>query len=181
MRRIVAIALLLLLLFNVLGFYGIFIGLQYQNRQQLAQRFDADQYDESRTITFKVPLSIPYAGDRQDYVRVDGEFEHEGEFFHMIKQRLSQDTLYVVCVNDQQSKRIHRAMTDYVKTFSDDVPGSQDQSKTIVPTFIKEYLIGSLQMDRSSAGWGQPVNQHGALTVFIPAFQASIIHPPERA
>lgn len=180
MRRIVAIALLLLLLFNVLGFYGIFMGLQYQNRQQLVQRFDADQYDESQTITFKVPLSIPYAGDRQDYVRVDGEFEYEGEFFHMIKQRLSQDTLYVVCVNDQQSKRIHRALTDYVKTFSDDA-GGQDQSKTIVPSVIKEYLIGSHQMDRSSIGWAQSVNQHGALTVFIPTFQSSIIHPPERA
>jgi hypothetical protein len=179
-RRIVAIALLLLLLFNVLGFYGIFMGLQYQNRQQLVQRFDTNQYDESQTITFKVPLSIPYAGDRQDYVRVDGEFEHEGEFFHMIKQRLSQDTLYVVCVNDQQSKRIHRAMTDYVKTFSDDA-GQQDQSKTFVPSLIKEYLIGFHRMDRSSVGWAQPVTLYGALTVFIPTFQSSIIHPPERA
>jgi hypothetical protein len=170
---------LLLLLLNVLGFYGIFVGLQYQNRQQLVQRFDSNQYDESQTITFKVPLSIPYAGDQQDYVRVDGEFEHEGQFFHKIKQRLNQDTLYVVCVNDQQSKRIHRALTDYVKTFSDDA-GSQDQSKTIVPTFIKEYLIGSHQMDRSSIGWAQPVNQHGTLIVFISTFQASIIHPPER-
>lgn len=180
MRRIVAIALLLLLLFNVLGFYGIFMGLQYQNRQQLVQRFDADQYDESQTITFKVPLSIPYAGDRQDYVRVDGEFEHEGEFFHMIKQRLSQDTLYVVCVNDQQSKRIHRAMTDYVKTFGDDAAG-QDHANIIVPSFIKEYLIESHHMDRSSRGWAQPICRHGALTVFIPTFQSSIVHPPERA
>jgi hypothetical protein len=180
-RRIAAIALLLLLLFNVLGFYGIFMGLQYQNRQQLVERFDAEQYDESQTITFKVPLSIPYAGDRQDYVRVDGEFENEGEFFHMIKQRLSQDTLYVVCVNDQQSKRIHRAMTDYVRTFSDDASGAQDQSKTIVPTFIKEYLIEFHHVDRSSLGWAQPVSQHGTLPVFIPAFQTSIIHPPERA
>lgn len=181
MRRIVAIALLLLLLFNVLGFYGIFMGLQYQNRQQLVQRFDTNQYDESQTITFKVPLSIPYAGDRQDYVRVDGEFEHEGEFFHMIKQRLSQDTLYVVCVNDQQSKRIHRAMTDYVKTFGDDAAGSQDQSKTIVPSFIKEYLLESHRIDGASSGWALPVCLHGALTVFISTFQSSIIHPPERA
>jgi hypothetical protein len=179
-KKIVSIAFIFLLLFNVLGYYGLFFGLHYQNRQELIQQFDTENYSKLETVTIKVPLAVPYANDSQEYQRVDGEFEHQGEFYHMVKQRLSQDTLYIVCVKDQQSKRINQALTDYVKTFADKPVDGKSQTTTL-PSFIKEYLVGTYTIKSSSGGWSLNVNSESAPVVFIASFCASIIHPPERA
>ncbi|HEX6890362.1 MAG TPA: hypothetical protein VF141_06710, partial [Chryseolinea sp.] len=118
MKKIIAIFLVLLLLFNALGFYGLFIGLRYKNEIDLVQRLDNDQYLEEQTVTLKVPMTLPYHLD-SEYERVDGEIEHDGEFYRLVKQKLQKDTLYIVCIKDQGSKRIKQALADYVKTFTD--------------------------------------------------------------
>jgi hypothetical protein len=179
MRKLASILLILLLLFNVLGYYGLFLGLNYQNKQQLIQRLDLADYNESEAVTLRIPISIPYAIDAKEFERVDGEFEHQGEYYHLVKQRLSQDTLYIVCIKDNNSKRIHQALEDYVKTFTDNPAGGTNSVK-VIPTFIKEYVSASFEMKHISSGWVLPVNNSSFATVFIDSFTASIIHPPER-
>jgi hypothetical protein len=114
LKRLTTICLVALLLLNVLGYYGVFVGLQYQNERSQLKRFDADLYDESETFTIKVPISIPYAVDQSDFERVDGEFEHQGQIYRMVKQRLSNDTLHIVCIKDHHETRITQALKDYV-------------------------------------------------------------------
>ena len=180
MKKLVSIAFILLLLFNVLGYYGLFFGLHYQNKQQLIQQFDTEDYSDLETVTIKMPLAVPYANDAQEYQRVDGEFEHNGEFYRMVKQRLSQDTLYIVCIKDQQSKRINQALTDYVKTFSDKPVDGKSHSLTL-PTFTKEYLVSTYTIKSSSKGWSFDVSSNHTPVVLIHTYCSSIIHPPERA
>ncbi len=181
MRKLTSIALIALLLFNVLGYYGFFLGLEYQNRQALIHSFNTDNYEQLEQITIKVPLSVPYATDTQDYQRVDGEFEHQGEFYQMVKQRLSQDTLYIVCVKDSQSKRINQALTDYVKTLTDKSENGKSRHTLILPAFIKEYIVSTHTIKAGSAGWSLELNNTNSPVVLIDSYNASIVHPPERA
>ncbi len=180
MRKIASIVLILLLLFNVLGYYGLFMGLNYQNKQQLIQRLDLSDYNESETVTLKIPISIPYAIDSKEFERVDGEFEHQGEYYHLVKQRLSQDTLYIVCIKDNNSKRIHQALEDYVKTFTDK-PVDANSSAKVIPSFSKEYMSSYCEIKHVSSGWILPVSNPSSAAVFIDSFTSTIVHPPERA
>ena len=180
MKKVVSILLVALLLFNALGYYGLFVGLQYQNKKQLIQRFDGADYDESDEVTIKVPITVPYATESEDFQRVDGEFQHEGEFYHMVKQRLSHDTLYIVCVKDRTTKRIHQALSDYVKTFTDK-PVDAKSSAKVLSTFIKEYVTSRMEIKHVSSGWVQDVASLSSPVVFIDSYFASIIHPPEKA
>jgi hypothetical protein len=138
-KRGFTIFLLALFLLNVLGYYGVFLGLQVNNTRAMQARFDTDSYDQFHEVTVKVPLTVAYLNDSRDYVRVDGEFEHEGEVYRMVKQRYQSDTLYIVCVKDKASKKINQALTDYVKTFSDKPAGEKGNTKTI-QNFIKDYM-----------------------------------------
>ncbi len=169
-----------LLLFNVLGYYGLFFGLHYQNRQQLIQQFDAGQYNQQQTVTIKVPLAIPYANNTEEYQRVDGEFEHNGEVYRMVKQRLSQDTLYIVCVKDMKGTRINQALADYVKTLADSPAGDQHQAPAL-PAFIKEYIVSSYTIKSQTRGWSSDVRNEKSPVVLTDSYCASIVHPPERA
>jgi hypothetical protein len=152
MKRIVSIFLAVLVLMNVMGYYGIFLGLKYNHTIQFSQRLDVDSYDPSETVTMKVPLAIPYASDTE-YERVDGEIEHNGESYRLVKQKLQQDTLYIVCVRDVKTDHIKQALAEYVKTFRD-APQNGPQQK-VIPNFIKDFIQTSFNMGTSSTGWRQ--------------------------
>lgn len=180
MRRTFAIVFLTLLLLNILGYYGLFLGLLYQNDRVMTQKLDDEQYDDAETITVKVPITIPYGTDSPGFERVDGIFEHEGEFYRLVKQKLQRDTLHIVCVKDQQSKRINQALTDYVQTFTDK-PSTEKQNAPTVNDFIKDYICTSVSITNLTYGWQQEVEQTTSAIAFHPTFSSSIIHPPERA
>ena len=70
-----------LLLLNVFGYYALFVGLQYRNDLAMTRMFDSGTYEESQTITIKLPLTVPYLSDYKGFERVDGKFWHEGQFY----------------------------------------------------------------------------------------------------
>jgi hypothetical protein len=152
LKRIISIFLVFLLLLNTLGFYGLLQGLRYKTTLELVQRLDNDRYSEEETILLKIPVAVPYQIDSEDYERVDGEFEHEGEFYRLVKQKYQNDTLFMVCIKDHTSKRIEQAVTDYVKTFTDK-PMDAKHSGKVASTFIKDYLPFCITIDTISTGW----------------------------
>lgn len=180
MKRLFSIVFVFLLLFNALGYYGLFFGLQYDNDIRLTRRLDAGQYTESETITIKIPITIPYASDSTDFQRVNGVFKHEGEYYRMIKQRLIRDTLHIVCFNDQRSKQLDDAFGRYAKSLSDK-PSDTPAGSKASGTFIKDYLIHPFALRPSSEGWVINISKTILTASFISDFHPSIIHPPERS
>src|ERR1041385_6528742 len=90
-KRLFAIVILNIFLLNVLGYYGVLLGLKADSGAEVASRLDSDMYDLGGTVTFKVPLAVPYAMDSEGYERVSGEFKKDGEIYRLVKQRLYQD------------------------------------------------------------------------------------------
>ena len=162
-----------------MGYYGVFLGLKYKNDRDMIQMLDAENYSESETVTIKIPISIPYAADSKSFERVDGKFEHNGEFYRLVKQKLSQDTLYVVCVKDHENKAIDEAMTSFVKTFTDNPSDNHSNSKILI-SFIKDYMSQTFAILQESNGWECDVAKESSYVVFKSVFYPSIIHPPER-
>jgi hypothetical protein len=162
-----------------MGYYGVFLGIQYKNDRDMTLRLDSDDYSDSETVTIKIPISIPYASDSEEFERVDGRFEHQGEFYRLVKQRFSQDTLYVVVVNDKENKKIDEAMASFVKTFTDKPVDSHSNSKIVI-SFIKDYIPHTFEVTRGSLGWEADVVKETVCNVLKSSFHPSITHPPER-
>jgi len=179
-KRIITICLLFVFLLNALGFYGILVGLRWQNSREVNERLEADNYSEAEARTFKIPLTIPYGADSRDYERVEGEFAYEGETFRLVKQRMYRDTLYLVCVKDIKAKEINQALSDYVKTFTDK-PVSPKQSLKISFDFSKDFLSSLVSVNQNSKGWERSADLSSKPRVFIESFTSSLVHPPERA
>jgi hypothetical protein len=180
LKRLLAIAFIVILVLNVMGFYGIFLGMQYRNDQAMVKVLDADQYDDSEAITLKIPLVLPYMTDDADFKRVDGKFQHEGEHYRLVKQKFAKDTLTVVCVLDHENKKISQALSNYVKTFSDEGASKNANSETTV-SFIKDFLPQTFGLSTVTSGWQLDVIRYGLDSHLIPTFICSVIHPPERS
>ncbi|MEX2231647.1 MAG: hypothetical protein WD824_05780 [Cyclobacteriaceae bacterium] len=140
MKKVLSVMLLMAFLFNVGGYYIVFWGLRFQSDQQLTSRLDANLYEPEETIELKIPVALPYPIQSQDFQRVNGRFEHGGEFYKLVKHKLENDTLYVVCIRDHQTRELVNTMTDYVQ-LTQALPGTNTANKALnfLSKLVKDF------------------------------------------
>jgi hypothetical protein len=163
-----------------MGYYGVFMGLEYRNDQVMFSQFETGDYADYQTVTIKIPMAIPYATDDAHFKRVDGKFEHEGEVYRLIKQKYAKDTVTVVCYKDFENGRINDALSDYVKTFAGNPAGEKSSSKVSF-SFIKDFLPETFTIENISSGWQSDVVLHSSSIQFVSSFYPSVVRPPERS
>jgi hypothetical protein len=172
MKKAYSVFLVIIILFNVMGYYGLFLGLTFKNTHDMLRRLDADAYRDTETVTIKVPLAVPYLMNT-DFERVNGEVEFQGGFYRLVKQRFVHDTLYIVCIKDIAGKRIKQALAGYVSTFGHQ-PGEGKHTTCTIPAFIKDYLPSACHLVPVSKGWitfltfHQPREQESLFLLNVP-------------
>lgn len=177
-KTAIPVILVLIILLNTMGYYGIFLGLRYQNDIAMSRVIDSDDYDPSQTVTLKIPVTVAYMPDQSDYERVSGQFEYNGVLYRLVKQRYAKDTLTIVCFKDMEHMKIDRVLTDYVKTFTDTTTDGKSSSKITI-NFLKDYLPITFSIRSAAEGWALPVVYNHDRQHLISAFTTAIIHPPE--
>ena len=179
MRRTLAITLLAVFLFQLVGYYFVYLGLSIQANNSLISRLDAHDYKADQTVTLKIPFTLPYWTDSEQFERVDGDFEYQGQFYKLVKQKLSKDTLYVVCIKNQDKKQLFDALSDYIK-MSNDSPAASKAVK-IWGSIVKDYLINEPTALAPSEGW-MIVNEFGCdHSLVFASLSTSVISPPPEA
>ena len=140
LKQITAIGLLGLLLFNMLGHYPVYMGMQWQARQDMEHRLDTEDIYGHELFQVKIPINLPYWQNMQDYERVTGRFEHHGEFYTLFKQKVQDDTLFLVCVKDRQQKQLLQKLTEAVQLTFSDAPGTHQKAAKFLENLTKDYL-----------------------------------------
>ncbi len=177
MKRVLSIALIVLFLFNVIGYYGIYMAMLRQARVALNEKIDNEQYQEEQTVTIKIPLTLPYPV-QEDYQRVQGDFEHQGEFYKLVKQKYSNDTLYVVCLKSAEEKRAFKVFSDLVKLSTENSSTSSSQNSKTIVSVIKDYnpVVEEIHFTpRQSIDLAKPF---AFFTVTILSQDLSVFSPP---
>ena len=124
------------------GYYAVFWFLRLHTDQQLDSRLDSNEYDPDETIEIRIPVSLPYPIHTSEFERVDGRFEHQGQFFKLVKHRFQHDTLYIVCIRDHQTRELVNTMNDYVE-LTQAVPGTNQKAWNFLSKLIKDYHSGT--------------------------------------
>ena len=163
-----------------MGYYGVFLGLQYKNAHDLMLQFDSETYDQTLTEVIKIPFDAPDSLSSELFERTDGDFERGGEVYRVIKKRQYRDTFHIVYIKDKRGTAINKALAEVAKTFADQPTDDNSSHKKIVSLFSKEYLSGVMHTKQCTPGWEQSIRKESSPTVFIASFMASIVHPPER-
>ncbi len=121
LRRFLSVALLLIFLFNLGGYYFVFSALSLKANRELSARLDAGAYNEQETITVSIPFSLPYPIQDSGFERINQRFNIDGEYYQVVKQKFENDVLTIVCVRDQKSTDIH----DIIRTLDEQQAGSE--------------------------------------------------------
>ncbi|HNP22212.1 MAG TPA: hypothetical protein PKM63_16605 [Panacibacter sp.] len=89
---------------------------------------EKNDYSEADLVQIKVPVNLPYFTDQKEYARVDGAIELDGIQYNYVKRKICNDTLYLLCLPNQDKTRITDVKNNYAKEASD-FPSGKRQSE----------------------------------------------------
>src|SRR5690606_8040523 len=102
-----------------------------------------------------------------DFERVDGRFEHKGEFYKLVKHKFQDDTLYIVCIRDPETRALVKVMNDYVR-LTHSLPATPNKAHNLLDNLAKEFfgVVGS------------GIVHYGGFNALLPYFDLSELFTP---
>jgi hypothetical protein len=145
LKQYFAILLLAVHLFNLAGYMLLFDYYMQRCNEQLTQQLDNNEYNDNELIEVKIALHTPYLTSWSAYERVDGEVEANGVFYSYVKRKIHNDTLYLLCLPNENKTRLHAARDAYAGKVKE------------VPTNAKD--TGALKKNPAGVEYHQPANR----------------------
>jgi hypothetical protein len=141
-------------------------------------RLDADNYSSEDLIVISIPISLPYPLQQQGYERVNGDFEYNGEYYNLVKQRLQNDTLFMVCIKDKTEKKLATVLNDY-SNYANNLPASASHTLDLFGKLFKDYTATVLATLSVGTGWAIPIG-YGEGQFALLDLDYPVISPPPR-
>jgi len=127
----------------MIGYYFVFAIRHYQIKKNIIKKIEQNAISENNLILVKVPISLPYTIDWDEYRSASGSFEHKGRFFEKVKQILQKDTMLVYCIENKGRKKLFDELNLHTQTQIpawDKYPNSTHTEKEATFVFLKDYL-----------------------------------------
>jgi hypothetical protein len=162
LRILASIFFLSVLLFNSGGYRLLSDYLEAHQNTQLEIQLDEKNYDEASLIEIRVPVSLPYQTDWNEFERVDGEVEFNGMHYKFVERKLEGGEMIYKCIPNESKTQLVNARENFFKLVNDlqtQEPSSSKKSNTghAVKTFsfdycdeLKNWSLASLQTQTSS-------------------------------
>lgn len=150
-KKFAAISLLLLLLFNFVGYRLLFYALQQNAEKNIVARIDKDDYKDAELITLTVPLSMPYLQDSKDFERKDGEITVNGKIYHYVKQKISQGNLVLLCLPDDQKTHLKNAKDDFARLANDLQSNTSSSKKSGENSQVIKLVVSDYEQPQTSS------------------------------
>ncbi|HEY9341006.1 MAG TPA: hypothetical protein VIQ23_05465 [Hanamia sp.] len=112
MKKIASLFFIVLFLFNVVGYRFVIDFMQHKVNAQLEEGLDNNLYNESELVELKVPLNLPYQTSWAAFQRCDGEIQIDGILYKYVKQKVANDTLYLMCIPNTKKMHLETARND---------------------------------------------------------------------
>ena len=186
MKRIIAILLLGILLFNWGGYRLVTGYLEDRADSKLEASFDANDYNESELVSIKMPARFPYYTGSLSYERADGEITIDDVIYKYVKRRLYNDTLELLCIRNTSKASVQNARDDFFRLANDLVASNTSSKKSTgththltklsVQDFTDDHHFFASQFWNSdpSAAW----NRH-ILADMRPEYLSRLDKPPQ--
>jgi hypothetical protein len=115
---------------------------QHQSDTRLQASLDNEEYNEADLFTIKVPLSVAYQVDREDFERVDGEVNYLGKIYKYVKRKMVDGQLILLCLPDDNKMQLEAAKTDFFKNTNDLTQANHSKKTNHSKAGIFKNLLG---------------------------------------
>lgn len=119
MKKIAAIFLMLILLFNAGGYRLAFSILQEKASTRLESHLDNYSYDESQLVEIRVAMNMPYQERFTEFERHYGEIEIDGKAYTYVKRKIEGDIVIFKCIANESKEQLKSLQDEWAKANSD--------------------------------------------------------------
>jgi hypothetical protein len=130
MRKSASIILLLILLFNMIGYRAWFYYAEKKADASMEARIDKDQYDENDLVTLQIPLYSPYQLEQKTFERTNGEVNINGKTFKYVKRKVSDGNLILLCLADNHKTVLKNAKSEFGNGVNDLAGSGKSSSRS---------------------------------------------------
>ena len=110
MKKITAILLLGIFLFNWAGYRLLTLYMEARADLQLQTQLDDNKYEESQLVSLKVPVThLSYYNNSREFETINGSIEMNGVRYKYVKRRIYNDSLEVLCIPDAAAMQLKAA------------------------------------------------------------------------
>ena len=180
MKKIAAILLLSIMVFNLAGYRWLFSAIEKKATAKLEQKISTGEYREDQLVEIRIPLNMPYYSDKE-YEDVYGETDFNGEHYRYVKRKVSGNTLYLLCLPNKEKTNIAKAENEFTQAVND-VPGNNQgsqQKNNFIKLLTAEFSIQETAINENSFSSLslQYINRNAAVNdLFFPLTETQ---PPE--
>jgi hypothetical protein len=139
--KISAILIFVIHLYSSVCYSFVFNYLIHLSDKQTAAQLDKNLYNDAALIEITVPLNMPYMSNQNNYERCDGSIELKGVQYNYVKRKISNDTLHILCIPNEQKTQLHEAKNNYTKQLTDLPSGNKKENNSQAKKvgFFSEY------------------------------------------
>jgi hypothetical protein len=135
-RKLLSILFLGVFLFNIIGYYPVYLLRQSDIRNEVAKFFEQN-FSKGELVV----LSFDAAESRSLIWTDKNEFRYKGEMFDvMMKKTDSDGRLYFYCYSDQKEKKLEAGLDRHVNSQTERNTGNKQDKNDMTKNFLKEYF-----------------------------------------
>lgn len=140
MKKLIAILLLNVHLFNLGGYNLVFKYLIHRSEVQIVKQIYENKVDSTKLVEIKLPVHLPGIHEWSDYVVDHGQLQLKGVYYNYLRYKVTRDTMSFICIANSVKTRLVTANLIIAKEFSD-VPLSKKghESSLKKVSFGSEY------------------------------------------
>jgi hypothetical protein len=103
LKKLIAILLLHILLFNIGGHLLFHQYFSYRSDKFFSQQIAKNRYNIKDLTEVKIPVSMPSLGDDTEYQDVAGQINFENNSYNYVKIKLTSTAMYLMCVPNYET------------------------------------------------------------------------------
>lgn len=119
MRKTAAILLLMLFVFNTIGYKLWFSIAMHQADNRLEASLDKNNFNEEDLFTLKIPINLPYQNSWTSFERINGEITVDGETYMYVQRKVANDTMFLQCIRHTEKINLQQKSDDYFGKVND--------------------------------------------------------------
>ncbi len=140
MKRFFALFLLSIHLFNTGGYTFAFQYFIHQSELSIVKNIYENKVDATQLVQIKVPVNNKGITNWPDYERVQGQIQLKDGFYNYVGVKMTQDTMFLVCVANSTKTKLFNANIIVAKNVSDAPLSKKGEAPAKkAPSSVSEY------------------------------------------
>ncbi len=137
LKKILSILFLFIFIYNLLGYYGFFIIVQYQVRYEVKQKIKQSVPDEELIL-----ISVSINDNKTlTWIKASKEFRYNGEMYDVVKQEIKNKQILYYCIPDFKESKLFENLDEYIQKYVADNPKQNKETQNILKKLTNIYFF----------------------------------------